>query len=146
MRDTATRIKDTLAALERQKDVWLATADLAGSPHMIAVSAWWDGHEFVIATRAATQTAHNLAMNPKVKIARGAPSDAILIDAQVIESAPAETEPALCREFAAAVGWNPSEEGEGWILYRLRPTRIQAYRGYGEVNGRDVMLRSRWVI
>ena len=145
MRDAATRKADVLAALEKQKDVWLATSDVAGRPHLIAVSAWWDGHELVIATRGTTKTARNLAMNPAAKVARGAPSDAIVIDAQMIDSSAVEDSAELASGFAAAVGWDPREAGDGWMLFRLRPTRIQAYRGYDEIKGRDVMLRSRWL-
>jgi hypothetical protein len=149
MRDAKTRKADTLAALEKQKDVWLATADPAGRPHLIAASAWWDGAELVVATRAGTRTALNMEMNPVVRIARGAPSDAIVIEAQMIESRLVEDAPDLASGFAAAVGWNPQEEGEregeGWAFFRLRPTRIQAFRGYEEVHGRDVMIRSEWL-
>jgi hypothetical protein len=145
LRDAATRKADVLAALEKQKDVWLATSDVAGRPHLIAVSAWWDGHELVIATRGMTKTARNLAMNPAAKVARGAPSDAIVIDAQMIDSSAVEDSAELASGFAAAVGWDPREAGDGWMLFRLRPTRIQAYRGYDEIKGRDVMLRSRWL-
>ena len=53
MRDTATRKADALAALEKQHDIWLATADVAGRPHIIAVSAWWDGTDLVVVTRGA---------------------------------------------------------------------------------------------
>jgi pyridoxamine 5'-phosphate oxidase-like protein len=146
MRDLKTRKADVLEALEKQKDVWLASADPAGHPHLIAVSAWWDGDELVIATRAASKTARNLAVSPLVKVARGAPSDAILIDAQVVDSRAVEDAAELCAGFAAAVGWDPREEGEGWMFYRLRPTRIQAHRGYGELEGRDVMKGSRWLV
>jgi hypothetical protein len=149
MRDAKTRKADTLAALEKQKDVWLATADPAGRPHLIAASAWWDGAELVVATRAGTKTARNMEMNPVVRIARGAPSDAIVIEAQMIESRLAKDASDLATGFAAACGWNPLEEGEregeGWAFFRLRPTRIQAFRGYEEVHGRDVMIRSEWL-
>ena len=146
MRDKSTRKVDALAALEKQKDVWLATADVAGHPHIIAASAWWDGTELVIATRAATKTARNLAMNPSAKVARGAPSDAVVIDAQMIDSRAVEDSAELAKGFAAAVGWDPREAGEGWMFFRLRPVRIQAFRGYDEIEGRDVMLHSRWVV
>ena len=146
MRDTATRKADTLAALEKQHDVWLASADVAGRPHLVAVSGWWDGADLVIATRGSTKTARNLSMNPAAKVARGAPSDAILLDVQMIDSGSVEDSAELCQGFAAAVGWDPREEGEGWMFLRLRPSRIQAYRGYGEIEGRDVMVRSRWVV
>ncbi len=42
------------------------------------------------------------------------------------------------------MGWDPREM-DGWMFYRLRPTRIQAFRGYDEIEGRDVMVRSRWL-
>ena len=145
MRDTATRKADTLASLDKQHDVWLATADVAGRPHLIAASGWWDGTDLVIATRGASKTARNLSMNPTAKVARGAPSDAVLLDVQMIESGAVEDSPELCFGFAAAVGWDPREAGEGLAFFRLRPNRIQAFRGYDELEGRDVMLRSRWL-
>ena len=146
MRDTATRKADALAALEKQHDMWLATADVAGRPHIIAVSAWWDGTDLVVATRGASKTARNLAMNLSAKVARGAPSDAVVIDAQMIDSRAVEDAAELAAGFAAAVGWDPREAGEGWMFFRLRPVRIQAFRGYDEIEGRDVMLHSRWVV
>ncbi len=146
MRDTATRKADVLSALEKQHDVWLATADVAGRPHLIAVSAWWDGADLVIATTGASKTARNLAMNPIVRVARGAPSDAIVIDAQMIDSRAVEDSAELAGGFAAAVGWDPREMGGGWMFFRLRPTRVQAFRGYDEIEDRDVMVRSRWVV
>jgi hypothetical protein len=146
LRDTATRKADVLSALEKQHDVWLATADVAGRPHLIAVSAWWDGVDLVIATTGASKTARNLAMNPAARVARGAPSDAIVIDAQMIDSSAVEDSPELAGGFAAAVGWDPREVGGGWMFFRLRPTRIQAFRGYDEIQDRDVMIRSKWVI
>ncbi len=51
----------------------------------------------------------------------------------------------MARGFATAVGWDPREAGKGWIFFRLRPTRIQAYRGYDELEGRDVMRDSTWL-
>ena len=146
MRDTATRKADVLAALEKQHDLWLASADVAGRPHLIAVSAWWDGNDLIIATTGSSKTARNLAMNPAARVARGAPADAIVIDAQMIESRAVEDSAELAGGFAAAVGWDPREVGEGWMFFRLRPNRIQAFRGYDEIEGRDVMLRSRWLV
>ncbi|HYM67834.1 MAG TPA: pyridoxamine 5'-phosphate oxidase family protein [Patescibacteria group bacterium] len=146
MRDTKTRKADVLAALERQQDLWIATADGAGRPHLIAVSAWWDGAEIVIATTASSRTAFNLARNPTARLAQGTPGDAVVIDAKVVESRPAAAAGDVAGGFAAAVGWDPREVGPGWSFYRLKPVRIQAYRGYDELEGRDVMLRSEWLV
>src|SRR5256885_13326696 len=110
--------------------MWLATADVAGRPHIIAVSAWWDGTDLVVATRGASKTARNLAMNPSAKVARGAPSDAVVIDAQMIDSLAVEDAAELAAGFAAAVGWGPRGVGEGRMVFRHRPVRIHAFRRY----------------
>jgi hypothetical protein len=134
LRTVAERMADVVAALQGQGQMWLATADDAGRPHLIAVSAWWDG------------SASNMARGRRVKLASGSPDDAILIDAEVVESTAAADAPAaLTSGFSAALGWDPREVGDDWAFYRLRPSRIQAYRGYEELEGRDVMRRSRWL-
>src|ERR1700737_83343 len=145
LRTVEKRKADVLAVLEAQGDLWLATADTAGRPHLIAVSAWWDGADVVVATTATSRTAANFAATPSVRLAAGSPSDVIMIDAQIVETAPANEAAALAEGFLAAVGWDPREVGDGWAFYRLRPTRIQAYRGYDELEGRDVMRRGRWL-
>jgi len=86
-----------------------------------------------------------MEMNPRVVLAAGDPSDAIVIQAGVIDSSAVEDSHQLAEEWKAAMGWDPREM-DGWVFFRLRPTRIQAFRGYDEIKGRDVMIRSRWVI
>ena len=141
-RDPATRKKDVLAFLEKQGHYWLSTAEVGGRPHVIAVSGLWHDGEMVVTTLGTSKTARNMAMNPLVVVAGGDPSDAIVIQAQVIEAVPVEDAPRLAGEWQAAMGWEPAAD---WVFYRLRPTRIQAFRGYDEIGGRDVMVRSRWV-
>ena len=144
-RTVAERKTDVLAVLEAQGDMWLATADASGRPHLIAVSAWWDGTDVVVATRLSTRTASNLAAGGRAKLAAGTPADVVLIDAQLVESIPAEKAPEVAAGFSDVAGWDPREEGAGWAFYRLRPSRIQAYRGYSELEGRDVMRNSMWL-
>lgn len=143
-RDTATRKKDVLALLEKQGHYWLTTAEIGGRPHVIAVSGLWDGAGITVATLGTSKTAKNMAMNPLVVLAGGDPSDAVVIQAQVIEGVPVGDSPKVLEDWKKAMGWDPSELGD-WMFYLLRPTRIQAFRGYDEIGGRDVMLRSRWV-
>jgi pyridoxamine 5'-phosphate oxidase-like protein len=145
MRDTATRKKDVLEVLAKQGDLWLATADRTGKPHLIAVSAWWDGSDLVVATLGSSRTAANLASGREVRLAGGTPGDAVMIDAKVVEKVAATDAGMVAEGFARAVGWDPRELGEGWAFFRLSPTRIQAYRGYHELQGRDVMRRSEWL-
>jgi pyridoxamine 5'-phosphate oxidase-like protein len=145
MRDTATRNADVKAALQQQADMWLSTADSTGRVHVIPVSAWWDGTDLVIATTGASRTARNMKANRAVRMAAGSPADAIMIDADVTESRAVDDSVEIAGGFAGAVGWDPREVGPGWVFFRLRPTRIQAYRGYDELEGRDVMRASRWL-
>ena len=145
MRDRNTRKADVLAALGRQKDLWIATADPRGLPHLIAVSAWWDGSHVVIATVGTSRTARNLESNPTARLALGTPDDVVVIDARTLPGMPASDAIELAGGFADAVGWDPRDVGEGWVFFRLEPTRIQAYRGYDELEGRDVMRNSLWL-
>jgi len=140
------RKADTLAVMSLQRDLWLATADRSGRPHLIAVSAWWDGSLLVIATAAASRSAHNLASGGVARLAIGSPDDVIVIDAEVADSTKVgEAQAELATGFASAVGWDPREISQDWVYIRLRPSRIQAYRGYDELEGRDVMQGGRWL-
>lgn len=140
------RKADTLGELNKQRDLWLATADPNGKPHLIAVSAWWDGNQVIIATAASSRTARNLDANGAARLALGSPEDVIVIDAAVAESVKVHGADAkLAAGFAAAVGWDPRDINGDWAFFRLTPARIQAYRGYDELEGRDVMLVGRWL-
>lgn len=145
MRTTATRKADALEMLEKQGHMWLSSADRYGKPHLIAVSAWWDGRDLVIATTEDSRTAANLAPGNEARLAAGTPEDVVMVDAEVIESAPAGEADQVAAGFTAAVGWDPREEGSDWVFFRLRPSRIQAYRGYDEVKGSAVMRGSEWL-
>lgn len=145
-RSPAQRRLDTVAVLERQGDAWLATAGNAGDAHLIAVSAAWDGTELVIATRAGSPTARNLREAGRARVAIGDPADVVMLDVTVAGSVPATADAGpIATAFRDAVGWDPAEEGDDWHYFRLRPVRIQAYRGYGEPGSRDVMRDGDWL-
>ncbi len=146
LRSTPQRKADTIAVLERHGDAWLATASPDGQPHLIAVSQAWNGQDIVIATRSTTPTARNLDGSGVARLALGTPDDVVMVEASVLESAAASAAPdALRAAFVDAAGWDPAAEGPDWRFFRLRPSRIQAYRGYGELAGRDVMRGGRWL-
>jgi hypothetical protein len=145
-RNVKQRKADTVAALNRQRDLWLATADTNGKPHLIAVSAWWDGNRLVIATTAASRSARNLDATGIARLALGSPDDVIVIDAAVADGVKVhDADAQLAAGFAAAVGWDPRDISGDWVFFRLTPARIQAYRGYDELVGRDLMQLGRWL-
>ena len=141
-RSVEERKKDVLETLEKQGHYWLSSAEVGGRPHVIGVSGLWDGSQIVVTTLGTSRTARNMSMNPRVVLAAGDPSDAVVIQAGVIDSAAVEDSPELAADWNKALGWTPDD---GWMFFRLRPTRIQAFRGYDEIEGRDVMIRSRWL-
>jgi len=146
LRDSRQRKADVFAALEANADAWLATASPSGRPHLIAVSCWWHDGRLTIATRTRSQTAHNLESTRTGRLALGSPADVVMIDVELADAvAVAAADPALAAGFAAGVGWDPAEEGADWWFFTLRPIRIQAHRGYGELEGRDVMRDGRWL-
>src|SRR4051794_10504120 len=108
MRDTATRRADTMAVLEKQGHMWLATAH-DGSPHVIGVSAWWTGQDVVVTTIGSSRTAANLHTGAQARLVAGSPDDAVVILATVVGSSPAAADAATADGFNAAMGWDPRE-------------------------------------
>ena len=144
LRTVDERKRDVMAVLEGQGQMWLATARDARA-HVIGVSAWWDGTDLVLTTVGTSVTARNLREARTATLVAGSPDDAVVIDAEVVESMPAADNDELATGFSSAMGWDPRDAGEGWELFRLRPSRIQAFRGYDEIEGRDVMRKGAWL-
>jgi Pyridoxamine 5'-phosphate oxidase len=146
LRNVDQRRADVIAALEQNRDQWLATSSPSGRPHLIAVSTWWDGTHVVFATAGTSRTARNLDATAVGRLALGSPDDVVMIDVRAAESVRVAEAPGELRSgFLAAAGWDPAEEAGDWRFFRLLPTRIQAYRGYGELEGREIMRDGRWL-
>lgn len=145
-RSVEERKADVLASLARQSDMWLATADRTGRPHLIAVSAWWNGSRLIMATARGTRSARNLESTSVARLAIGSPEDVIVIDVEVAGGATSVgDDPKISEGFHAAVGWDPRTVGGDWVYFALVPSRIQAYRGYDELRGREVMRGGLWL-
>ena len=145
LRSTAQRKADVLKKLQNNGHAWLATASHDGKPRLIAVSFWWTGNDLVISTRTGTPTGRNLQQTRTGRLAIGSQEDVIMIDAEAIEEVAAATaRPDLRQGFIKAAGFDPAEEGSDWAYFRLRPYQVEAYRGYGELEGRVVMRNGEW--
>jgi hypothetical protein len=144
LRSVLQRKADVLATLERNGHAWLATA--AGSvPYVIVVQVVWDGESILVTTRESSRTARNLEHSRMARLALGDADDAIVIEATLERALPAVEATPPRTAFERAAGWDPGEQGPDWRLFVLRPTRIQAHRGYAEIEGRDVMKEGRWL-
>ena len=146
-RTPAQRKADALAKLERDLDVWVATAGGGGRPHLVPLSLAWDGSRVVVATEARSATARNAARSGVARLALGGTRDVVLVDVGVESVVPADAiDAATADAFAGRTGWDPREEaGGGWVFLLMRPHRVQAWRDVEEMAGRVVMRDGEWV-
>jgi len=135
-----------LAVLDQHGNAWLATSSRAGEPRLIAIAAVWHDGRIVMATKGASPTARNLADNGRARLALGSPDDVVMIDATAEGPLPVANAGAIGSAFQLAAGWDPAEEGLDWVYFVLTPARIEAYRGYSELEGRLVMKDGRWLV
>ena len=112
---------------------------------MIVSATAWDGESIVVATRESSRTARNLDEKQAARLAFGTSDDAVLVDVELAASLPTSGGGDAGATFREAARWDPAEQGPDWRYYVLRPVRIQAYRGYGEIHGRDVMRDGDWL-
>jgi general stress protein 26 len=141
------REKDTLDRLEHDVDAWIATAGGgAGAPYLVPLSFLWDGATVLFSTPAASPTSRNLQANGKVRIGLGPTRDVVLVEGTLDEVTPAaEIPPEVGDAFAAKVGFDP-RESPGYLYFRIRPRRVQAWREANELAGRDLMRDGAWVV
>jgi hypothetical protein len=141
------RKRDALDRLDRDIDAWVATAGPAnGAPYLVPLSFLWDGTTLLIATPSASVTSRNLQATGRARLGVGPTRDLVLIEGTV-QAAQAATDvpPETGDAFAAKTGFDPREL-TGYIYFRIRPERIQAWREANELAGRELMRDGHWVI
>jgi general stress protein 26 len=143
-RSTAQRVADTQRILETEEDAWVATASADGTPHLVPLSVWWDGSALIMTTSATSVTARNLARGERVRLALGPTRDVVMIVGTAAVT-PVADDPETADQFVARFGWDPRDEAGEWILARVVPERIQAWRESDEIAGRTVMRDGAWL-
>jgi hypothetical protein len=139
------RKRDTLDRLERDVDAWIATADPgSGTPYLVPLSFLWDGSTLLVATPASSPTGRNLKATGKVRLGIGPTRDLVLIEAGVCPVAAEDLPPGAGDAFAAKTGFDPRTL-TGYLYFRVRPLRIQAWREVDELDGRELMRDGSWL-
>ncbi|NUP01539.1 MAG: pyridoxamine 5'-phosphate oxidase family protein [Nonomuraea sp.] len=139
------RKQDTLDRLDRDVDVWVATAGDDG-PYMIPLSFLWDGRTLLLSTPAAAPTGRNLAANGLVRLGLGLTRDVVLIEGTV-DVVPAGVLPVEVGDaFAVKTGFDPRGLDEPYLYFRVTPVRVQAWREVDELRGRDLMRDGKWTV
>lgn len=142
-RGFAQRLRDTLDRLDKDVDTWVATADPAtGTPYLVPLSFLWDGETVLLATPAASPTGRNLQASGKARLGFGPTRDLVLIEASMVSAGQVGQD--VGDAFAARTGFDPREL-DGYLYFRLRPQRVQAWREADELVGRDLMRGGNWL-
>jgi hypothetical protein len=142
-RTLSQRKTDVLARLERDVDLWVASADATGNAYLIPLSFYWDGSSLTVSTPRASRTAVNLTRAGTARLALGATRDVVLIDGTV-EVLALGAEPELEEAHAQASGFDPRTLSEEYLYLRITPRAIQAWREVNELAGRWVMRDGEW--
>jgi len=143
VRTAAERRADTLARLNGDADVWVATAS-AGRPHLVPLSLAWDGARLIVATPAASPTARNAAASGDIRLALGTSRDVTIIEAaaDVVPCADAPGPVALC--YATRTGWDPRREHVPHAYLIAAPRTVRAWNSLAELADRTIMRDGRW--
>ncbi|MFE6162903.1 pyridoxamine 5'-phosphate oxidase family protein [Streptomyces sp. NPDC056486] len=145
-REGPERRRETLARLDRERDIWLSTAHPEHGPHQVPLWFHWDGRAVWLCTGEASVTARNARAEPRVRLALPDTSDVVLVQGEA-ECFPARDVPREAAEgFAGKFGWDPREEEAPFLYLRVTPRVVRAWRGVHEQSGRVLMRDGAWVV
>lgn len=147
-RSPSQRQQDSLARLEQDVDVWVATADAgSGTPYLVPLSFLWDGSTVLVATPSSSPTSRNLQATGKVRLGIGPTRDLVLIEGIVGDILAATEIPVEVGDaFAAKTGFDPRRLTSRYLYFRIRPQRLQAWREANELTGRELMRDGEWLV
>ncbi|MET8244433.1 pyridoxamine 5'-phosphate oxidase family protein [Streptomyces sp. NPDC005202] len=140
------RKRDLLARLERETDIWVASADAGGLPCLVALWFVWDGESVWLSTRLTNPTGRNLHDGRRTRLAFGDTRDVVLIDGDVETFTAADVPAAAADAFRARTGWDPRTDSPSYGYFRVRPRAVQAWHGEPELRGRHLMRDGVWVV
>lgn len=143
-RSRADRVADTVARLEREDNVWLATASFEGVPHAVPFSLWWSGERIAVATPADSPTVRNIVATGRTRAMLEDTADVVIIDGiphvESYDDVPAD----IATPFVERVGWDPGAEPGEWSMIWLTPMRVLAWNSIDEHDGRTIMSDGVW--
>lgn len=147
-RSAAQRKTDALTMLTAQgADAWVATSSPEGVAHLVPLSIAWDGRFLLLATEPSATTTTNIQSTARARLALGHTRDVLMIDSVLEDAEPAEAmTTSLIDRYVRQAGWDPRAAGVPFVILRLRPTRIQAWREVDEITERTLMRNGNWLV
>ena len=138
------RTHDALRRLKSEPNVWIATASMAGVPHMVPLSLAWVNNAIVVATPTDTPTVRNANASGQARATLDDADDVVIIDADVRIDDFDHAQPSIVDAYVSRVGWDPRNNPGNWSLLTLTPRRVQSWNSIEEISGRTVMRDGVW--
>lgn len=135
---------DTLARLQGDVDLWVASASADGDAYLVPLSYYWDGSTLTVATPRSSPTARNLIRAGRARVALGPTRDVVILEGPV-EAIAIGADAELEDAHARATGFDPRLLATEYVYLQITPQTIQAWREANEIAGRDVMRGGRWL-
>jgi predicted pyridoxine 5'-phosphate oxidase superfamily flavin-nucleotide-binding protein len=137
---------DVLARLEREVDIWVATADAEGVPCLVPLWFVRHGGDVWLSTRLTNPTGCNLRDGGRARPAFGDTRDVVLVDGDVETFTLRDVPSAAADAFLAKNGWDPREDSASYAFFRVRPLAVQAWCEERELPKRHLMRDGIWVV
>ena len=145
-RGGAERKRDVLDRLEREIDIWVASADGDGLPCMVPLWFVWHAERVWLVTRVTNPTGRNLRDGGRTRLAFADTRDVVLVDGDVrthtLDQVPADAAEA----FRAKTGWDPRRDSASYAFFEVRPSAVQAWHEQRELPKRHIMRDGVWLV
>ncbi len=145
-RRPAHRKRDVLDRLERERDIWVATADADGVPYLVPLWFVWHEEAVWMSTRLTDPTGRNLREGRRARLAFGHTQDVVLIDGEVETFDRTRVPPVAVEAFRAKTGWDSRMDGASYAWFRVRPLAVQAWHEQRELKERHLMRDGVWTV
>ncbi|AXE83609.1 pyridoxamine 5'-phosphate oxidase family protein [Streptomyces sp. Go-475] len=143
-RTPAQRKADVLDRLEREMDIWVATADADGVPCLVPLWFVWHEEAVWLCTRLTNPTGRNLRDGRRTRLAFGDTRDVVLLDGDAEAFTLREVPPPAAEAFRVKTGWDPREDHASYAFFRVRPRAVQAWCEVHELPRRHLMREGVW--
>lgn len=140
------RKREVLERLDRETDVWVASADAEGLPYLVPLWFVWHEGAVWLSTRLTNPTGRNLGEGGRTRLAFGDTYDVVLMDGTVETFTTPDVPAAAVAAMTAKWGWDPRRDGSAYGFFRVRPQAVQAWRGVRELPGRQLMRDGVWAV
>ncbi|MER6995044.1 pyridoxamine 5'-phosphate oxidase family protein [Streptomyces sp. NPDC000410] len=138
------RKRDTLTRLEDDRDAWVATASVDGTPSLVPLWFVWDRGALVMCTRRTAPTARNVTPHGTAVVTVGTATDVVHITGTAVVIEGPALEPESADAFAVKLGWDPRDL-DAWVYIKITPLVVKAWREENEQPGRVLMRDGQWL-